>query len=93
MTLDSTLRSPADKPHNADDGIKKLETGIAGFDFLSEGGVPKGRTTLVIGTAGSAKTIFACQFLVEGIKRGEGGVFVTFEEPPSLVRRNMKGFG
>mgnify|MGYP001800164539 CR=1 FL=1 len=93
MTLASTLRSTAATPHNADDGVEKLETGIAEIDFLSEGGVPKGRTTLVVGTAGSANTIFACQFLVEGIKRGEGGVFVTFEEPPSLVRRNMKGFG
>ncbi|MEM7066473.1 MAG: circadian clock protein KaiC [Cyanobacteria bacterium P01_B01_bin.77] len=76
-----------------DEGIEKLETGIPGFDFLSEGGVPKGRTTLIVGTAGSAKTVFACQFLAEGIKRGEHGVFVTFEEPPQIVRRNMRGFG
>lgn len=74
-------------------GIEKLETGIPGFDFLSEGGVPKGRTTLIVGTAGSAKTVFACQFLAEGIKRGENGVFVTFEEPPQIIRRNMRGFG
>ncbi|MGD1856190.1 MAG: circadian clock protein KaiC [Leptolyngbyaceae cyanobacterium] len=76
-----------------DEGIEKLETGIPGFDFLSEGGVPKGRTTLIVGTAGSAKTVFACQFLAEGIKRGEHGVFVTFEEPPQIIRRNMRGFG
>lgn len=75
------------------DFIEKLETGIPGFDFLSEGGLPKGRATLISGTAGSAKTVFACQFLVEGIKRGESGVFVTFEEPPKALRRNMLGFG
>jgi circadian clock protein KaiC len=75
------------------DFIEKLETGIPGFDFLSEGGLPKGRATLISGTAGSAKTVFACQFLVEGIKRGENGVFVTFEEPPKALRRNMLGFG
>lgn len=73
--------------------IEKLETGIPGFDFLSEGGLPKGRATLVAGTAGSSKTVFACQFLAEGIKRGENGVFVTFEEPPKAIRRNMGGFG
>jgi len=73
--------------------IEKLETWIPGFDFLSEGGLPKGRATLVAGTAGSSKTVFACQFLTEGIKRGENGVFVTFEEPPKAIRRNMGGFG
>jgi circadian clock protein KaiC len=75
------------------DFIEKLETGIPGFDFLSEGGLPKGRSTLIAGTAGSAKTVFACQFLAEGVKRGESGVFVTFEEPPKAIRKNMRGFG
>ena len=75
------------------DYIEKLETGIPGFDFLSEGGLPKGRATLISGTAGSAKTVFACQFLAEGIKKGEHGIFVTFEEPPKAIRRNMRGFG
>lgn len=72
--------------------IEKLETGIPGFDHISSGGLPKYRTTLVAGTAGSAKTVFAAQFLVEGIKRGELGVFVTFEETPDAIRRNMLGF-
>lgn len=75
------------------DFIQKIESGIPGFDFLAEGGLPKGRTTLIVGTAGSAKTVFACQFLAEGIKRGEAGVFVTFEEPPQSIIKNMRGFG
>ncbi len=78
---------------NEQDFIEKLETGIPGFDFLSEGGLPKGRATLIAGSAGSAKTVFACQFLIEGIKKGENGVFVTFEEPPKAIRKNMRGFG
>ena len=74
--------------------IKKLETGIQGFDLIAKGGLPKGRTTLVSGTAGSAKTVFATHFLVEGItKHDEGGVFVTFEEPPDDIRAKMAGFG
>ena len=73
--------------------IEKLLTGIPGFDHISVGGLPKGRSTLVSGTAGSGKTVFAMQFLVEGVARGDNGVFVTFEETPSDLRRNVLGFG
>ncbi|HSE99198.1 MAG TPA: circadian clock protein KaiC, partial [Blastocatellia bacterium] len=74
--------------------IKKIETGIPGFDFIADGGLPRERITLVSGTAGSAKTVFAAQFLAEGIKNASsGGVFVTFEEPPDDIRKNMRGFG
>ena len=73
--------------------IEKLPVGIPGFDVVAQGGLPRGRTTLVAGTAGSAKTVFAAQFLAAGIARGENGVFVTFEEPPRDVCRNMLGLG
>jgi circadian clock protein KaiC len=74
--------------------IDKLETGIPGFDIIAGGGLPKGRTTLVSGSAGSAKTVLATQFLTEGItKANESGVFITFEESPADIRRNMIGFG
>lgn len=74
-------------------GLEKLHTGIPGLDYITDGGLPKQRTTLVAGSAGSAKTIFAAQFLAEGIRAGEGGVFVTFEESPKDIRMNMKGLG
>ena len=74
--------------------IEKLVTGIPGFDHVAQGGLPKYRTTLVSGTSGSAKTVFAIQFLAEGIeKANEGGVFVTFEESPKDIRKNMTGLG
>lgn len=73
--------------------IEKLPTGISGFDLISMGGLPKGRTTLIGGSAGSAKTIFSVQFLAEGIRSGQSGVFVTFEESPDDIRQNMKGLG
>lgn len=74
--------------------VEKLPTGIQGFDSISLGGLPKGRTTLVAGTSGSAKTIFAIQFLANGIiDASEPGVFVTFEEPPEDIRRNVLGLG
>lgn len=74
--------------------IEKLATGIPGFDLVSEGGLPKGRTTLVSGTAGSGKTVFAAQFLAEGIRQAQqAGVFVTFEENPNDIRRNIFSLG
>ncbi len=74
--------------------IKKLKTEIGGFDLISNGGLPQGRTTLISGTAGSGKTVLAVQFLAEGIKKvGEPGVFVTFEESPEDIRRNMASLG
>ena len=75
------------------DALVKVPTGIPGFDVFSEGGLPEGRTTMISGTAGSGKTIFASQFLAEGIKQGDNGVFVTFEESPLMLRKNMRGFG
>lgn len=74
--------------------ITKLPTGIPGFDLIAQGGLPEGRSTLLSGTAGSAKTVFASQFLVEGIRQQhQAGVFVTFEETPESIRANMAGFG
>ncbi|NTW03249.1 MAG: circadian clock protein KaiC, partial [Oscillochloris sp.] len=74
--------------------IAKLPTGIPGFDHIANGGLPLGRTTLISGTAGSAKTVFAAQFLAAGIQQfDQHGVFITFEESPDAIRRNMAGFG
>lgn len=73
--------------------VRKLATGIESFDLIAEGGLPQNRTTLLSGTAGSGKTVFAMQFLAAGIAAGENGVFVTFEEPPLDVRQNMRSFG
>jgi circadian clock protein KaiC len=74
--------------------LEKLRTGIDGFDFIAYGGLPRGRSTLVAGTPGSAKTVFAVQYLAAGIEQfGQGGVYVTFEEKPSDIRRNSASFG
>ncbi|QNM82693.1 circadian clock protein KaiC [Sphingomonas sabuli] len=74
-------------------GIAKAETGIAGFDELTLGGVPCGRPTLVCGSAGCGKTLFATTFLVEGARSGEPGIFVTFEERPSDIVANTRSLG
>lgn len=73
--------------------LEKLRTGIAGLDQIARGGLPKGRATLISGTAGSAKTVLASQYLAEGIIQfKEPGIFATFEESPEDIRRNMSGF-
>ncbi|MEO0318710.1 MAG: Circadian clock protein kinase KaiC [Pseudomonadota bacterium] len=81
-------------PHPDQEGqVNKVSSGISGFDVLSRGGLPKGRATLVAGSPGSAKTIFSTQFLVAGMAAGEPAVFVTFEESPEDIRRNVLPMG
>ncbi|MGY0571057.1 ATPase domain-containing protein [Bradyrhizobium sp. RDM12] len=74
--------------------LDRVQTGVQAFDELVMGGLPRARTTVVGGTPGSGKTVFATQFLAHGITTfGENGVLVTFEEPPTDIEANMLGFG
>jgi circadian clock protein KaiC len=84
----------ADAPNASHAPIDKLATGISSFDAISKGGLPQERTTLISGTAGSGKTVFAMHFLCAGIRDlGQNGVFVTFEESADDIRKNMRSFG
>ena len=59
----------------------KCPTGIKGFDQITEGGLPKNRTTLICGGAGSGKTLWGIYFLINGaIHYNEPGIFMSFEE-------------
>jgi circadian clock protein KaiC len=72
----------------------KALTGIAGLDEITGGGLPRGRTTLLVGGSGSGKTILALQFLVNGAEQyGEPGIFVALEETPSRIVANAATFG
>lgn len=74
--------------------LPKLSTGIPGLDHIADGGLPRGRSTLLIGSAGSGKTVFSLQFLWSGIRDyGEGAVLVTFEERPADLLENVGSFG
>src|ERR1700759_977236 len=74
--------------------LRKVPTGINGFDEITEGGLPTGRPTLVCGSAGCGKTLFASTFLVHGARDlGEPGVFVSFEERPSDIVSNVASLG
>ncbi len=72
---------------------ERVPTGVVGLDPLLEGGFPKGRSILITGEPGTGKTIFALQFLHEGIKRGEKGVFVTADENPMDVIEQAASLG
>src|SRR3954449_1985805 len=72
----------------------RLATGIPGFDSITNGGVPKNRATLVVGTSGTGKTIFGLQYLAAGARsHGHKGVLVTFEEAPEDLVKNAESFG
>ena len=74
--------------------LPKVATGIVGLDEITGGGLPKGRPTLVCGSAGCGKTLFAMEFLVRGaVEHGEPGVFIAFEETPEELTQNVRSLG
>jgi circadian clock protein KaiC len=74
--------------------LEKSLTGIAGFDELTNGGVPKGRPTIVCGGPGCGKTMFALEFLVRGATEfNEPGVLMTFEETSEEMTKNVASLG
>jgi circadian clock protein KaiC len=74
--------------------LPKAPTGIRGFDEITGGGLPRGRSTLVTGGTGSGKTLLGLQFLVAGAREyGEPGVLVTFEESADKLSANVASLG
>jgi circadian clock protein KaiC len=75
-------------------GLQKERTGIPGFDEITRGGLPAGRPTLVCGSAGAGKTLFAIEFLVRGATMfDEPGVFISFEESDQELATNVVSLG
>ncbi|MGC4072812.1 MAG: circadian clock protein KaiC [Nibricoccus sp.] len=74
--------------------LQKAPTGITGFDEITQGGVPVGRPTLVCGSAGCGKSLFATEFLIRGILQyDEPGVLMTFEETSDDIKKNVASLG
>jgi circadian clock protein KaiC len=81
------------KPRSAA-SLEKTTTGIAGFDDISIGGLPKNRPTLIAGGSGCGKTLFATEFLARGANQfNEPGVFVSFEESAREIIKNTQSLG
>jgi circadian clock protein KaiC len=73
--------------------LKKAPSGITGFDEITGGGLPRARTTLLLGGPGSGKTVFALQYLANGARiYGEPGIFVAFEETSKRIIANAESF-
>src|SRR6202011_2909578 len=74
--------------------LRKSPSGILGFDDITGGGLPRGRTTLLAGGPGCGKTIFALQYLVNGAREfDDPGIFVAFEEASRRILANAESFG
>lgn len=71
---------------------KRLETGVLGLDEMMGGGIPAGDALLLTGPAGSGKTTFATQFIVAGLRAGESGVVVVFEEYPEAYLSRARAY-
>lgn len=73
---------------------ERVTTGTRGLDKLTEGGLEKNSAVLVMGGGGSGKSIFATQFLIEGIENHkETGIYISFEERKYRFYRHMSRFG
>jgi circadian clock protein KaiC len=78
--------------NTTDAQVQKRKTGIAGLDHVTKGGLPSGQATLILGQAAAGKTVLGLQVLARAVERGEGGIFVTFEESPMQVERDAASF-
>jgi circadian clock protein KaiC len=64
--------------------------GIKGFDAITEGGLPKNRTTLFCGNTGTGKTLLGIDFLINGaIHYNEPGIFMSFEETEDELYKDV----
>ncbi|MBI4019842.1 MAG: AAA family ATPase [Candidatus Aenigmarchaeota archaeon] len=75
------------------ESFERVLTGISGFDKLLSKGIPKGSSVLVAGGPGTGKTILCLQTLVNNVKKGEKGLYMSFEEPEWRLRQHMHDFG
>ena len=70
--------------------IERIKTGIEGLDELLKGGVPDHHHVLVCGGPGTGKTLLCIEFLYRGAKLGEKGVFISLEELPETIIKNVE---
>src|ERR1039458_7348103 len=94
-TIDQELRvKSAVKNGKSGDGLRKCLSGMVGLDQITNGGLPRGRPTLVCGGAGCGKTLLAVEFLVRGATQfDEPGVFMSFEETEKELKANVASLG
>src|ERR1700674_1483699 len=88
------MKTNGSKPSSPATRLPKCPTGVQGLDEITGGGLPRGRPTLVCGSAGCGKTLLAIEFLVRGDTQfGEPGVFMAFEETSEELTQNVRSLG
>lgn len=73
--------------------MERIKSGIDGFDNLISGGFPTGKVFLVAGEPGTGKTIFALQYLMAGLKKGEKAIYVSIDETPTNLLDDALSLG
>ena len=86
------LVSPAEPP-SYEVLTERVPSGVPGLDDLLDKGFLRGRSTFVVGPTGAGKTTFALQFLLEGVRRGEEVLYISFEENPAQLQWKLRSMG
>src|ERR1700723_3367864 len=93
-TLDMPMNKAASTKNTLSRSLPKAPTGIQGLDEITGGGFPRGRPTLICGSAGAGKTLLSMEFLVTGaMEYNEPGVFMAFEETAPELTQNVRSLG
>ncbi len=71
----------------------RTATGIEGLDALIEGGFQERKSYLICGEPGTGKTTFCLQFLLQGLRQDEGGVYVSIDEKPAHLIEDADALG
>ena len=74
-------------------GDRRLSTGIPDLDTLMGGGIPEGDSVLIAGPSGTGKSVLATQFIAAGLRAGESGIIVVFEERPAKYTARAESLG
>jgi KaiC/GvpD/RAD55 family RecA-like ATPase len=76
----------------ASPSVKRISSGIEGFDAITSGGIPENTATMVYGPPKAGKSVFAYHFLAESLKVGEACIIVTTDYGAEDLVRSMSGF-
>jgi circadian clock protein KaiC len=80
-------------PEGYEAATERISTGVHGLDEMLDGGLWRGTTTLLAGPSGAGKTTIGLQFALEGARRGEPSLYMSFQENPTQLMRTIRGLG
>jgi len=72
---------------------QRVSTGVPEFDAMTGGGFKQGKTYFISGETGTGKTLFSLQYILDGIKKGEAGVYVTIDQKSKDIIDDAESLG